>query len=425
MYYSIFLSMSSSFSFCFPLPVKPRMKTLDCMSKKLQDLCRSSRTKLACHVTCSYRFLLARVRDNPVWIQLCYFLSLSCVGFLVLKVTNPRNYASNRPKDLDLFFMSVSATTVSSMGTIEMETFSNTQLVVLTLLMLVGGEVFTFMLDLQFTKATFKKHDRIELSSRSSTNVEDQIVDQIERFPRSSANVEDQIVGQVGLTTIRNDLQDEESGSVDLKYRCLRYLGFVVLSFLLVVHVGGSSAILIYLSRVSSAREVLKKKHIQMQIFAVFTTVSTFTNCGFIPTNENMIIFRKNSGLLLLVLPLVLSGNTLFPPCLRLLIWVLRKLTKRVEFDYILKNPREFGYDHLLPSVHCFFLCFTVFGFIVVQLVLFCCLEWQSDALSDLNPYQKIAGGLFQSVNSRHTGESMVDISVLSPAILVLYVFMM
>ncbi|XXG51459.1 hypothetical protein AAC387_Pa03g0015 [Persea americana] len=344
--------------------------------------------------------------------------TFACFGkklqHLVLKVLNPRSTVSYMPKNLDLFFMSVSATTVSSMGTIEMETFSNTQLLVLTLLMLLGGEVFTFMVGLRFTMAKFKKHDTIEnkidpidvqLSSVNSTEVEENQT-------------------EVGLP-IRNDADSEKLGSEGLRYRCLRYLDLVVMGFLLVVHVAGSSSILVYLSRVSSAREVLKKKHIQMQIFAVFTTVSTFTNCGFIPTNENMVIFQKNSGLLLLLIPQVLFGNTLFPPCLRLVMWVLRKLTKRVEFDYILKNPGEFGYDHLLPGVHCLFLTCTVLGFIVVQSILFSCLEWHSVALSGLSSYQKIVGALFQSVNSRHAGESMVDISTLSSAILVLYVVMM
>ncbi|RWR75212.1 putative cation transporter HKT7 [Cinnamomum micranthum f. kanehirae] len=384
------------------------MKTFACFGKKLQRVYSCFRVP----IPCSYKFLLFHV--SPVLIQLCYFISISCVGFLVLKVLNPRSTVSYRPKNLDVFFMSVSATTVSSMGTIEMEVFSNAQLVVLTLLMLLGGEVFAFMLGLRFTIAKFKKQDTIE-NKIDPTDVELTSVNSTEVG---------EIQTGVGLP-IRNDAGSEKFGSEGLRYRCLRYLNSVVLGFLLVVLVAGSSSILVYLSLVSSAREVLKKKHIQMQIFAVFTTVSTFTNCGFIPTNENMIIFQKNSGLLLLLIPQVLFGNTLFLPCLRLVMWLLRRLTKRVEFDYILKNPGEFGYDHLLPGVQCLFLTCTVFGFIVVQSILFCSLEWHADALSGLSSYQKIVGALFQSVNSRHAGESMVDISTLSSAILVLYVVMM
>ncbi|KAK1268768.1 Sodium transporter HKT1 [Acorus gramineus] len=51
-------------------------------------------------------------------------------------------------------------------------------------------------------------------------------------------------------------------------------------------------------------------------VFSVFITVSSFVNCGFVPTNENMIPFKTNPGILFLIIPLILGGNTLFPAIL-------------------------------------------------------------------------------------------------------------
>ena len=59
---------------------------------------------------------------------------VSIFGHLALMVSKPRT-SWYRPKDFDLFFTSVSATTVSSMSTIEMEVFSNIQLIIMTILM--------------------------------------------------------------------------------------------------------------------------------------------------------------------------------------------------------------------------------------------------------------------------------------------------
>ncbi|XP_058113520.1 cation transporter HKT1;3 [Magnolia sinica] len=404
------------------------MERISCFSKQFQHV-RPFQSKFACftpssrhHFTDLYRFLVFHL--NPFWIHLCYFISISFVGFLVLNVLDPKN-SSKRPKNLDMFFTSVSATTVSSMGTVELEVFSNTQLVILTLLMLIGGEVFTSILGLglQLMKNKFKKQDKIEnrvgsvtaeLSSKDPTAVDELIEMGIEKRP---------VLKHSELGDVGSEIQ--EFPSEELKYRCINYLGFVVLVYLVLVHVIGSSLIFLYLILISSARDVLKKKGIQMQTFAIFTTVSSFSNCGFLPTNENMIVFKENSGLLLLVIPQILLGNTLYPPFLRLVIWVLKKFSGRVEFDHMLKNPNLIGYDHLLPSLHCVFLSLTVFGFLVVQLVMFCYMEWNSEALVGMNSYQKIVGGLFESVNSRHSGESIVDLSTLPAAILVVYVVMM
>ncbi|KAJ0081443.1 hypothetical protein Patl1_12315 [Pistacia atlantica] len=91
----------------------------------------------------------------------------------------------------------------------------------------------------------------------------------------------------------------------------------------------------------------------------------------------------------------------------------------------MLRNQKEMGYPHLFSSVRCYFLGATVFGFLFVQFVLFCSLEWNSEAMDGLNFYEKAVGSLFEVVNSRYTGESVFDLSTLSSAVLVLFVVMM
>ncbi|XP_027073030.2 sodium transporter HKT1-like isoform X1 [Coffea arabica] len=382
---------------------------------------------------CLYKSLLSVLHFllfgvNKFWIELSYFISFSVIGYLALKISSPKD-ASFSPQDFDIFFMSVSAVTVSSMSTVEMEVFSNAQLILLTIFMFLGGEVFTSLLGLQLMKfkrshqiqKTENKIDRFSTDADCSTSIPTNAFDQIELGVTS----QDQQLGndqkpdsipESGVTSFQG--QESINRASDL-------LAFSILCYLLVVHLLGSVSISIYNSTIPSANEVLRKKGLNLITFSVFTTVSTFANCGFVPTNENMMVFKKNSGLLLIMFPQLLLGNTLYPACLRSFIWFLSKITKRSEFAYLLKNPRALGYDHLFSDLHSIFLAITVFGFILAQFVLFSLLEWHSGATAGLSAYEKLVGSLFQVVNSRHAGESVFDLSLITPAIIVLFVLMM
>jgi Trk-type K+ transport system membrane component len=138
-----------------------------------------------------------------------------------------------------------------------------------------------------------------------------------------------------------------------------------------------------------------------------------------------MIIFQKSTILLLLIIPQILAGNTLFAPCLRFMLWSFKKITGKEEYNFILQHSETIGYKHLKSSRECAYLMLTVISFITMQTIMFCSLEWSSEALREMDSYQKIVSALFQSVNARHAGESIVDLSNLSSAILVLYTVMM
>ncbi|CAK7338184.1 unnamed protein product [Dovyalis caffra] len=49
--------------------------------------------------------------NTPFLVQLAYFVILSLVGYLALKVSKPRTASSFRPASLDIFFTSISSTT--------------------------------------------------------------------------------------------------------------------------------------------------------------------------------------------------------------------------------------------------------------------------------------------------------------------------
>ncbi|KAL2928855.1 Sodium transporter HKT1 [Bienertia sinuspersici] len=349
-------------------------------------------------------------------IELCYFILVSSFGFLFLKTLNPRSTHNNHPiiNDLDLFFTSVSATTVSSMSTLEMEVFSNSQLIVLTILMFIGGEVFTSMVGLHFSAS---KLVYTPLHSRSRVN-------SVASLPLPSEGIE---LGIIIPSSNEASSIEKTKSEIDflIKSKSIRVLGFIVLSYLFIVHFLGISMVLAYINTIPNAKNVLDKKGLKTFTFSIFTIVSTFASCGFIPTNENMQVFSKNSGLLLILIPQILLGNTLFPSFLRFSIWVLGKFAKKDETKFLMRNSKEIGYHHLLPSKHSKFLVVTVLGFILVQFIMFSSMEWNIEGLDGHNIYQKLVGMLFQCVNSRHTGESIVDLSSIASAMLVMFIVMM
>ncbi|GMH16441.1 hypothetical protein Nepgr_018282 [Nepenthes gracilis] len=379
------------------------MAKFSSLHRKTQNLCSCFVGSIRCVASASYNFVFFHV--NSFTVQLLYFLLVSLFGFFVLKALKPRTAATFRPASLDLFFTSVSAATVSSMSTVEMEVFSNAQLLVMTVLMLVGGEVFTSMVGLNFESSKLLTPWKTEGNSSPLRGIEMAIV----------------ATPELQKTQSEIDLEAQRF----LNHSAVKLLGLLVATYFFALNLGGVALVIWYMSAVPSARDVLEKKGLKTITFALFTVVSSFSNCGFVPTNENMIVFRKNSGLLLLILPQLLLGNTLFPPVLRLLVWALGKFVRRSEFDYLLNNTREIGYLHLLPAAHSLLLAATVFAFTVVQMVLFCSMEWNSEALSGMNGFQKFVGSLFQVVNSRHAGESIVNLSVIAPAVLTLFVVMM
>ncbi|KAK8470560.1 hypothetical protein PHAVU_004G177200 [Phaseolus vulgaris] len=310
------------------------------------------------------------------------------------------------------------------MVAVEMEVFSNSQLLLLTLLMFLGGEVFTSMLDLLFARYKFTQSvpNRVRSTPFSST----------EKPQIHAKHVELGLISIIPHSESENHNLNLPKGTMvpfkdseRLKYNCLTYLIFVVLGYLVVVQLVGFSLVSLYMSLVPSATQVLKNKDIKVATFSLFTIVSTFASCGFVPTNENMMVFKKNSGLLLLVLPHILLGNTLYPPCLRLVIMGLRKVSRREEFSYLLKNFKDVGYDHMLSAVHCWLLVATVLCLNVIQFVMFWAMEWKNKSMEGLNVYEKVVGSLFQVTNARHSGESVFDLSSLSSAMLVLFILMM
>ncbi|TKW22840.1 hypothetical protein SEVIR_4G254400v4 [Setaria viridis] len=364
------------------------------------------------HVVSSSVFLCRLVvfHLSPLLLHLSYFLAIDLLGFLALVLLKPSS-PGYRPRYVDVFFMSTSAATVTGLATVKMEDLSSSQVVVLTILMLLGSEMFVSLLGLVLESRKRRRRGRDPDHGgrvRSVVTVSDE------------SNLE---------------AANPSASSGDHKESCLGSLALVMLVYMAMVLVLGSVLVFVYVAGVPSARDVLARKGISAALFSAVVTVSSFTNGGLLPTNESMAVFAANRGLLLLLAGQILAGNTLLPVILRPAIWATRRLervfagrhgSEEEGLESMTKDAVAAGFGHLLlPGLQTVFLAVTVVAVAAATATLLCCLNWDSAVFAGITAGEKVTNALFMAVNVRQAGENSIDCSLLAPAVLVLFLAMM
>ncbi|RLM55543.1 putative cation transporter HKT9 [Panicum miliaceum] len=351
---------------------------------------------------------------SPLLLHLSYFLAIDLLGFLALVLLKPSS-PGYRPRYVDLFFMSTSAATVTGLATVKMEDLSSSHIVVLTLLMLLGSEMFVSLLGLFLESRKQRRHDP---DHGSSSRV------------RSSAVT---VCDEANLEEANPPAPSSASSDDDRKESCLRSLAVVFLVYMAMILALGSLLVFVYVATVPSARDVLERKGINAALFSASVTVSSFTNGGLLPTNESMAAFAANRGLLLLLAGQIIAGNTLLPVFLRLVVWATRGLARAFAgrrgsegLESMAEDAVAANFGHLLlPGLQTVFLAVTVVAVAAAAVTLLCCLNWDSEVFDGLTAGEKITNALFMAVNARQAGENSVDCSLVAPAVLVLFLSMM
>eukprot|EP01018_Ginkgo_biloba_P003086 Gb_21018 [translate_table: standard] len=221
----------------------------------------------------------------------------------------------------------------------------------------------------------------------------------------------------------------EEKVSVDqfnlLECQVFKYLSWVVLGYLVAVQFVGILAAIIYLRRNPDSQNTLRERHIDTTFFSVFTTISSFANCGYVPLNEGMVPFERNTTLLWIFVFQMALGNTMFSPCFRALLWAINTFFHTDgALDYLLKNPQKFM-GELFYFKQTIWIATVELGFIALQLGCLSGLQWNTKVLGGLTGSQKFATAVYQTVSTRSTGINAVNMVDLSPTIIFIYTVMM
>lgn len=163
--------------------------------------------------------------------------------------------------------------------------------------------------------------------------------------------------------------------------------------------------------------------------WAIFTSNSAFMDLGFTLTSDSMNSFNSAVWLLLIMSFLIIIGNTGFPIMLRFMIWVINLFVPRdsglyEELRFLLDHPRR-CFTLLFPSTATWWLFLILIIMNLVDLIFFIILDLGTGAIAELPLHVRFLEGWFQAASTRTAGFSVVNLSLLHPAVQTSYLIMM
>lgn len=221
--------------------------------------------------------------------------------------------------------------------------------------------------------------------------------------------------------------QREELGGIE--YRSLKALAVVLVSYFWGFSLFGLICLIPWIYKDKRYSEVVMASGQGRVWWGVFTANSAFMDLGFTLTPDSMISFRSATWPLLIMSFLIIIGNTAFPIMLRVIIWVVARFSPtgsgvEQELQFLLEHPRR-CFTLLFPAKTTLWLALMLISLNAVDLVFFIILDLGNTIVTKLPVRLRVLDGLFQAISTRTAGFSVVDLSLLHPAIQVSYLVMM
>lgn len=151
----------------------------------------------------------------------------------------------------------------------------------------------------------------------------------------------------VGRNSNFVDLTEEQRDELGgIEYRALKTLAVVLVAYYVGFHIFGLICLVGWIMTTPTWGEVVMKYGQGRPWWGIFTAGSAFNDVGFTLTPDSMTSFQKAVWPLLLMIFLIIIGNTGFPCMLRFIIWVVSKLTPTgsalwEELKFLLDHPRR------------------------------------------------------------------------------------
>lgn len=238
------------------------------------------------------------------------------------------------------------------------------------------------------------------------------------------------IIGRNSMFHLLTEEQLEELGGVE--YRALTALLWIIAFY----HIGVQLVAFIMMAPYMSIGQFSSSfvppqlhKRVSPTWFSLFLSASAYTNTGFSLVDQSMVPFQRAYLTVIVVIFLILAGNTAFPIFLRFSIWCLSQTVPagsqtHETMRFLLDHPRR-CYIYLFPSHQTWFLLTIVVSLTITDWVFFLVLDIGNGAISSIPVGTRILVGALQAVSVRAAGFAAVSLLALAPAVKVLYLIMM
>ncbi|RAH54761.1 cation transporter [Aspergillus piperis CBS 112811] len=207
-----------------------------------------------------------------------------------------------------------------------------------------------------------------------------------------------------------------------IEYRSLKLLLKIVIGYFVGLHVFGVVCLVPWILHSNRKyRDYLDECGQNEVWWAIYSAQTMTSNLGLTLTPDSMISFNDAVFPMLIMSFLAYAGNTLYPCCLRLLIWGMSKCipessSLKEPLEFLLKYPRR-CYLLLFRSKPTWILFGIIFVLNFVDVLLILVLDLDNPAVNDLPGGPRVAAAIFQSASSRHTGTASFNLADVNPAV--------
>ncbi|ODH13097.1 hypothetical protein ACO22_07604 [Paracoccidioides brasiliensis] len=228
------------------------------------------------------------------------------------------------------------------------------------------------------------------------------------------------------------DLTDEQRDELGgIEYRSLRLLAKIVFGYYVFWHVFGAICLIGWIHNSDHKyRDYLRSVGQSPTWWAIYSGMTTFNNLGYTLTPDSMISFRAATFPIFLMTFLIYIGNTAYPCMLRLIIWLLFKLSPRNSrirepLNFLLDHPRR-CFTLLFPSSPTWMLFFSLVFLNFIDVLLFLVLDLHNEEVLGVpSMWNRFLAALFQAASARTTGTNTFSISKVHPAVQFMLMVMM